>query len=320
MPIATSEYVLWAYRLLLGREPENPDAINWPETSRREIVDRFLNSAEFLNRHSPRAWMAETRDFWFITELANGTRLWVRADDEHVSRAVINGAYDPNETAFVRRYLRRGMNVVDIGANIGWFTVNMAALVGPAGHVDAFEPREETAHYLQRTVAENKFGNVAIHRCALSSDDGYGVIILDKDDPRHAAARLAAGDAPAGMMAQQVPLRRLDSVVWGSVHFIKIAVAGAEKLVLDGADLILSRDRPLILSNINNELLLRVSGISGSEYVRYFEDLDYEVRTILPGGRCGERLFEGNADAQAGGLSVACLPAEKVAELTSDRG
>ena len=314
VPIATSEYVLWAYRLLLGREPENPEAVNWPETSRRDIVNEFIGSAEFLGQHSPRAWMAAMRDFWFIAELANGVRLWVRAEDERVSRAVIDGTYEAVETAFVRRFVRRGMNVVDIGADIGWFTVNLATLVGPAGHVDAFEPREAIAHYLQRTVAENRFANVAIHRCALSAEDGYGVMLgADARDPD------AAAEEPPAAVAQQLPLRRLDSVVWGSVHLIKVDAAGAEKLVFDGADLILSRDRPLILSKIDGEKLLRISGCSAGEYVRYFEGIDYQIRRILPGGRCGDQLVGRDADTLPGPLSVACVPGEKIAELTSAR-
>lgn len=319
MAISASEYVLWAYRLLLGREPETPEATeSWSEeATREEILQEFLSSAEFLARHSPRAWMGAMRDFWFITELPNGARMWVRADDEHVSRAVIAGTYEPIETAFVRRYVRRGMNAVDIGAGIGWFTVNMAALVGPAGHVDAFEPREGIAHYLQRSVAENRFSNVSVHRCALSSEDGFGIYVPDRDGD-DGAIRPSTGDALPGAAAQRVPLRRLESAVWGSVHFIRLAAAGAEKLVLDGAELILSRDRPLILSKIDDQRLRHASGISASDLVRFFEGIDYEVRSLLPGGRCGKPVIGREIDGP-GGHSVACLPAEKAAEMVSER-
>lgn len=313
-PISTSDYLLWAYRLLLGREPEHAGSIAaWTDASRREIVERFLDSPEFLAQHSPHAWMAEKRDFWFIAELANGVRFWLRANDGPRSRAVLSGAYAPDETGFIRRYVKRGMNAVDIGADIGWFTVNMAALVGPAGHVDAFEPRPEVAHHLQRTVAENRYANVAVHRYALAGEDGYGTLVRDGDG----LTRMARGELAAAAATEPVALRRLDSVVWGTVHFIRIAIGGGEKLVFDGADLILDRDRPVILSRLDDAGLGQTSQVSAADYVRIFEHRDYEVRGVLPGGRCGERL--GEAEVQAAGAlgrSIACVPAEKVRELT----
>src|SRR5579885_1247725 len=266
--ISASDYALWAYRLLLGREPESLEAVtNFAGRDRREIVGTFLASREFQGQFP---WIGETRNLWFIVEMANGIRFWVNSDDSATSRALVLGNYKPVETAFVRRHVRRGMNVADIGAGVGWFAVNLASLVGPGGHVDAFEPHPELARYLRRTVAENKFANVAVHQCALAETDGG-----DTNTP--------PPDLPA-----DVPVRRLDSMVWGSLHFVRIGAGGAEQLVLNGADLILSRDRPVILSEIDEEALRRVSRIAARDQLRFFEDLDYEVRKILPGGRVGE--------------------------------
>jgi FkbM family methyltransferase len=295
--IATSDYVLWAYRLLLGREPENTHAIeHWEGHDPREIVSSFLQSPEFVARHP---WMAENQDLWIIHELPNGIRFWLAANAS-TSRAIMSGGYHPDETAFVRRFVKRGMNVVDIGAGIGWFAVNLATLVGPAGHVDAVEPKEELVHYLRRTVAENRFGNVAIHQCVLGSDE---TLVSD-----------SLKDLPA-----RVPLRQLDTVVWSAVHFIRLNVGGAEKLVLDGADLILSRDRPIVLSAVNRRRLSRVSRVSAGELVKYFDELEYEVRYILPGGRCGDPVTSAQIEDDGDIRSIACLPAERAAEMTSAR-
>jgi hypothetical protein len=101
------------------------------------------------------------------------------------------------------------------------------------------------------------------------------------------------------------------------VHFIKMDVEGAEKLVLEGAELILSRDRPIILSEINGDCLRWTSDISSADYVRYFDTIDYEVRSILPGGRCGDRIFDSDPALSEPLLNVACVPAERVAELVA---
>jgi len=115
-PYPTSQYVLWAYRLLLGREPENPQAVElYPQTSRRQIVERFISSSEFLVNQAGNVYSPYRR---YMVELDNGLRFWVMSGDEYVSPAMAVGNYESIETAFVRRHVRRGMAALDIGANL----------------------------------------------------------------------------------------------------------------------------------------------------------------------------------------------------------
>jgi FkbM family methyltransferase len=314
--ISTPEYILWAYRLLLGREPEDPAGIHkQPPASRREIVQRFLASAEFRASFDTPEWVLEAKNQWLIVELADGTRFWICPDDRYISRGVIAGAYEPIETAFVRRHVKEGMIVLDIGANIGWYTVLMAKLVGAAGHVEAFEARDELADRLRRTVAENKLDNVSVHQCALAAVDGEGTIVISNDN--FGAAHLIEPAATGGA-TQPVALRRLGSVISRAVDFIKIDVEGAEKLVFDGAGAMLRRDRPLILCEINDECLRRTSKLSSIEFQRYFAAAGYEMREVTSDGRCGARLTEADLAKAAGlVLNVGCIPLEKVAALTA---
>jgi FkbM family methyltransferase len=314
--ISTADYVLWAYRLLLGREPENIEAVrSWPESERREILAAFLSSAEYRNQQVASASWTAGNPAWFLAEVENGTRFWVRADDTLVSREVALASYKPAETAFVRRQLKRGMNVLDIGATIGWFSVNMAMLVGPEGRVDAFEPRDELARYLRRTVAENRLGNIVVHRLALGRANATGIMTFDENKPPGSTHLMIGDDPPPGEATQPVPLRRLDSIVWGGVDFIKIDVSGAERLVFDGAEIVLNRDRPLILSEINEALLQRTSRMSVPDYLSYFKEIDYEVRKLMPNGRCGEPASYEDVAETGGSIGVACVPAEKSQQI-----
>lgn len=317
-PITTSEYMLWAYRLLLGREPENSDALERaPELSRQEILEKFLTSAEFLKYREIPLWMARGHNKWFLTELPNSVRFWVCASDEHVSRSVVGGNYEPAETAFVRRHVKKGMNALDIGANIGWFTVNMAFLVGPAGRVDAFEPRDDLAFHLGRTLLENRLTNVTIHRCALGATEGPGRVSFGKDDHNPGGTHLEFGSTAHWNVSQETVVRRLASAVWTPVDFIKIDVEGAEKLVLDGAGPILDRDRPIILTEVNHQCLQRTSQISAADYVHYLETLGYVIAHILPDGRCGERAAADNIEAAGGVLNLGCFPEEEYSVVRS---
>src|SRR5579863_856837 len=317
--ISTAEYLVWAYRLLLGREPEKPESISGhPQTNRAQIVEQFLNSSEYRSRNSLPAWMKEQKKFWFIHELANGTRFWVRADDSDISQPVTAGSFEPTETAFVKRHVRKGMNVADIGANIGWFTVLMANIVGPSGHVDAIEPRKDLCWHLRRTVCENKLRNVSIYECALSAADGCGFVCFPEDDPNPGGTHLHVnGPHASGVRYQPVDVKQLDSIVRAPIDFIKIDVEGAEKLVFDGAKIILTKCRPIIMTEINPQCLKRTSKISEMEYLQYFKDIGYDVRKILTDGSYGEHVNNYDLYDAAGILNVACVPAEKSLEYVS---
>jgi hypothetical protein len=72
-----------------------------------------------------------------------------------------------------------------------------------------------------------------------------------------------------------VPTFRLDDVVSGPVHFVKLDVEGAEGRVVQGATRILERDRPIVTTELKEEMLRRVSGMSLAEYLGFFEARGY---------------------------------------------
>jgi hypothetical protein len=161
-PYPTPLYVTWAYRLLLGREPEDPRAAAlYAGKSRSELVEIFINSPEFLTRTVVNRIRPPQRRY--MVEHDNGFRFWLLYGDEFVSPPMAAGIYEPPETDFVKRHVRPGMAVVDVGANLGWFTVHLADLVGKDGRVDAFEPRSDLFDLLVKTTAENHLINVTLH-------------------------------------------------------------------------------------------------------------------------------------------------------------
>ena len=67
-----------------------------------------------------------------------------------------------DEIKFVRHYLKPGMNVIDIGANYGLYTLTAAKLLGEAGKLWAFEPTETTSSYLKNSISLNGFNNIEL--------------------------------------------------------------------------------------------------------------------------------------------------------------
>ena len=83
-----------------------------------------------------------------------------------MARALRNkGRYEKDWTAWMRAHVEPGMQVVDVGANVGYYTVLLASLVRPTGRVIACEPDPGNAALLRRSVAENRFSHVATPRC-----------------------------------------------------------------------------------------------------------------------------------------------------------
>ena len=313
----TSQYILWAYRLLLGREPEDPQAVeSYPETSRLAVVDRFLSSPEFLLSGFGNLRPLHRR---YMVELDNSLRFWLLSGDQYVSSAMAAGDYESIETAFLKRQVRAGMAVVDIGANLGWFTAHLALLVGREGRVDAFEPRSDLMDLLNKTIAENRLTNVRTNNFALGSQNSHGQVIWSVHDINPGGTHLVSPDfATSDIIAQAVAVRTLDTCISHSVDFVKIDVEGSELLVFKGAERILTKDRPVILVEINPSNLMRTSGVSATEFGVYVETLGYGLYEIAASGSCGRQIPASELSATQTLLNVAMLPKER-AEFTTAR-
>src|SRR5579864_4643472 len=172
----TRDHVVWAYRLLLDRDPENEDVIE-PKLAgsrdTRELRHHLMTSTEFQNKNRD---YAHTNDRTVvISELAGtgGVRLFVDLSDHVIGLNIVRGHYEQDEIRFARSVVRPGDTALDVGAHVGFFTVQMAEAVGPGGRVYAFEPFDSNADLLERSVAENRFGDrVTVRRAAVGASSG----------------------------------------------------------------------------------------------------------------------------------------------------
>ena len=227
---------------------------------------------------------------WVLAEPRPGLRLWVDLGDYGVSRPCLMNRFEPDETAFVERYLRPGMSFVDIGANIGWFSLIAARLVGPTGHVVAIEPRPDSAERLAMSAAENGLANIRTLRLALAAEVGRSKVGAHLAGANTGGTWLITTPELARTMAVDhqlfdVDVGRLDDIDLPACDLLKIDVEGAEHLVLQGGRKTLARHRPAILSEINPEPLRKVSGVAVGEYLDLLGGLNYRPHRLGPGGR-----------------------------------
>lgn len=240
---------------------------------------------------------------WFLYRLAARLRFLITAEATHVSpsgeryrinrysfveRMIKNGTYEKMRASYLRGHLTPADVFVDIGANIGFFTV-IAAHRGASVH--AFEPDPMNYQRLVRNVKLNGFSETQVktYPCALGGESGYAVLHRPLSD-NYGMASIVGAPAPDGI---RVPLRRLDDVLkpFPSRCVIKIDVEGAELQVLDGAESFLAKMKggSLWLVEVHDEVGVEISSVAGrfrsrGYLVSYFDDTTGEITPRVPAG------------------------------------
>jgi FkbM family methyltransferase len=281
--------VIWAYRLFLDREPESESVIQEKLHSTGTVAAlrrQFFGSPEFHCQNNT------IGDFdvenIVIKEIARGLRLFVDLNDAHIGLNVVAGSYEPDERKFILEILKAGDIAIDIGANIGFFSMLMADRVGPTGHVYAFEPLPRNASLLEQSVAENDFqGLITTERSAIGDHVGKLELISPIVTDNWGGPYLRIGQAvvPSGHQLTMVPVIKLDEYpLRRPVSFIKLDAEGAELLALRGARTLLKTDQPTVLAELNETQMRIVSESSTTEMIREMADVGYRCFPLTEDG------------------------------------
>ena len=170
--------------------------------------------------------------------------MWVDARDHGLSpHLVMQGYWELWITQVLARFATPGTTAIDIGANVGYYTLLLADAVGPSGTVIAFEPNPRIGAMLRMSASINGFAaRVQIRNEAVSSTAaGHLSFAIPKHEPKNAA--LITDEAHRQAFVQtfgddlrfiDVPLISLDSLDLRNVGIVKIDAEGAEKEIWDG--------------------------------------------------------------------------------------
>lgn len=167
------------------------------------------------------------------------------------SHLLLDGYWEMWLTEFLAQIVKPGMKVVDVGANLGYFSLLMADLVGPLGQVHAFEPNADLAQRMAQSLAINGFDGIAtVHEQALADEEADVLLVVPTDEPKN--AHLLPADHPvSGDMAVESRLmrtRRLDSYLeLHDADVIKIDADTSEMTIWHGMSGILQNARPLTI-------------------------------------------------------------------------
>ncbi len=285
-----TEAVRWAYRLFLDREPESEDVLLGRSTSTAALRSEFMASPEFNSRNSR---LTLFHDDWVIKETKHGFRIFVYLNEIDISRNILIDQYETAEVSFVSETVKKGNRVIDIGANIGYYSMLFSAIVGPTGKVLSFEPIRHLFDKLSRSRSENAFESVCeIYNCALSDTTGVANMVYAPEAINFGGSHLTHGaEAPAQHAIASVELRKLDEFSRdGRVDFIKIDVEGAEPLVFSGGRELIARDMPIILCEVHNDQLKNVSSSSATDMIAAMTNLGYRCNLLTEAGAVGEEI------------------------------
>jgi len=153
-----------------------------------------------------------------------------------LDRMIYLGTYEPLNTYRFRKLLRPGMTVVDVGANIGYFSLLAARQVGPAGRVLALEPHPMNFAVLEQVQVSNAIGCLTPMRIGLADTSGTASIgMADQEAYPNRTASMVEPDASH----TPVPVMSLDDLVESEgiarIDLLKIDVDGFETRIIAGA-------------------------------------------------------------------------------------
>jgi len=179
----------------------------------------------------------------------------------------------------LRQYVRPKSFVIDVGANIGFFTRKFATWVSDGGKVIAVEPEAVNYAHLERAIAEAGLTDVVETILAAVADTtGQGLLEIN---PGH------AGDHKLGTSGVPVALTTIDDILtargWPEVSLIKVDVQGAELRVLAGARRTLERFRPALFLEVDDQQL-RQSGSSAGELLTSATAQGYTIHSRVGEG------------------------------------
>jgi FkbM family methyltransferase len=192
------------------------------------------------------------------------------------------GYIEKELTRFIQDTLRPGSVMVDVGANVGTFSL-LAASLGASCH--AFEASPDLCAALRRNIALNKFTGIVLHECALSDHSGEASFFLyEETGARNNGGQNAFFRRGAGREIR-VPMETLDSALseLSQIDFIKTDVEGADFLVLRGARAILEKFHPVLAVEATEELAAQLGG-SVAKILEILWEHGYQVDRLTRSG------------------------------------
>lgn len=218
-----------------------------------------------------------------VVKTEEGDLLYFHGKEVLLIDILTKGTFEHEGTCALRRVTPRGGVFIDIGANIGYYTIQSARWVGGTGHVFAFEPIPTTRGLLEQNIALNNQRNITVLPIACSSRNGHARMITGRDSGWSRLVPNDKGDTEVEIctldrVVQDLGIKRMD--------VLKIDVEGSDFEVIRGAKRAISIFRPVVMLEVEHT---ENYGTSINEIEEFFRSLRYSSR-ILDDGNSRDML------------------------------
>ena len=178
---------------------------------------------------------------------------------------------DRDKIRLIKKTVKPGMTVIDVGANIGFYSMLLSRLVGPSGKVIAYEPEDHNFSLLKRITRKKQ--NVTIRHAACGEKTGKLNLYVSADmNIDHQTY-----DANLGRDVHEVPCVAVDEDLDEKerIGFIKIDIQGYDYFALKGMRRTIQRSPDLILVGEFWPYALRKAGVEPKDYIHFLEELGF---------------------------------------------
>jgi FkbM family methyltransferase len=298
--------VAHCYRLLLRRHPDPTGYRAYADKvadgiTVEQLVGYFLSSPEWITRGLYRAAGEAHLERVDTADVS----LYVLKNDPVVGQELlVSRAYEPHVTTQLRRFLVPGGVFVDLGANVGYYSLLAARRVGREGRVIAFEPNPVSVKVLLlNTLPEGD--TVRVYPFAVSDREGF--LSLMRIVSIASSKRVTEEELRHPSDVTPVYAVRLDDALRDErrIDVIKCDIDGHDYRAIRGGLATLARTRPVVFAEFNPGTLRSFSEIEPVEYLRLFTGLDYRMTVLFRHAKpdaCGQDVGRVLGLLEAAGL------------------
>ena len=234
--------------------------------------------------------VANTRLYWaevhkggVVVRNVQGSRMKLDLSDQGISRALfLKGVHEPYSTRQFREELKPGMVLLEIGANIGYYTLIALQRIGPKGSVVALEPSPINLCSLSENLRINGVeGNVKVYPYAAGREQGR-LPFFQMPSGNHSTLAKRSECTFKPRSVYDVKVRSIDELVKGEhfkIDYFRMDVEGFEAEVIEGmVETLTDGDGPVgAFIEVHSEFLCQ-SGSSGKSFMERMYELGYEIK------------------------------------------
>ena len=186
--------------------------------------------------------------------------------------------YEPGTTNFLKKILKKGMNVINIGANIGYFTLLAAREVGPDGKVFAFEPFPQTVELLKKNIDSNGYKNVQVISMAVSDRKEKSFLALKSDSGHNFVTSASNKEYDSIEIITTTVDDHFDKNL--KIDLLVMDAEGYEPKILDGMKNTLENNPTMQILTEYNPHTLQIAKTSGQKFLEKLEEFGFSIQVI----------------------------------------